>query len=66
LLGLKQYFPIDVLIYYQTTSIKKVKDLGLNQIGGCLLVDGSVSSMTAALSEPYFVDKENYGVLYWI
>jgi predicted amidohydrolase YtcJ len=65
LLGLKQYFPIDVLIYYQTTSIKKVKELGLNQIGGCLLVDGSVSSMTAALSEPYFVDKENYGVLYW-
>uniref|UniRef100_A0A7V3ZJ79 Amidohydrolase n=1 Tax=Dictyoglomus thermophilum TaxID=14 RepID=A0A7V3ZJ79_DICTH len=64
LLGLNQYFPIDVIIYYQTTSIKKVKDLGLKRIGGCLLVDGSISTLTAAISEPYLTNQ-GYGVLFW-
>ncbi|MFN3699832.1 MAG: amidohydrolase, partial [Dictyoglomus sp.] len=45
-------------------SISKVKELNLKRIGGCLLVDGSISTLTAALSEPY-VGTENYGVLYW-
>lgn len=64
LLGISQYFPIDVIIYYQTTSINKVKALNLKRIGGCLLVDGSISTLTAALSEPY-VGTDNYGILYW-
>ncbi|MGC8930678.1 MAG: amidohydrolase [Dictyoglomus sp.] len=64
LLGLSQYFPIDVIIYYQTTSIKKVKELGLRRIGGCLLVDGSISTLTAAVSEPY-LPNQGYGVLFW-
>ncbi len=64
LLGLSQYFPIDVIIYYQTTSIKKVKELGLRRIGGCLLVDGSISTLTAAVSEPYLTNQD-HGVLFW-
>lgn len=64
LLGISQYFPIDVIIYYQTTSINKVKELNLKRIGGCLLIDGSISTLTAALSEPY-VNTNNYGILYW-
>ncbi|HOP94549.1 MAG TPA: amidohydrolase [Dictyoglomaceae bacterium] len=65
IMGLQQYFPIDVILYYQTTSINKVKSLNLHTIGGCLLVDGSISSLTAALFEPYDIDKNSLGILYW-
>jgi len=64
LLGLQHYLPVQIIIYYQTTSISKVKSLNLPRIGGCLLVDGSVSSMTAAFYEPYLIEPTT-GILYW-
>ncbi len=65
LLGIEHYLPLQLIIYYQTTSISKVKSINLPRIGGCLLVDGSVSSKTAAFFEPYQGDENNYGILYW-
>ncbi|MCS7202537.1 MAG: amidohydrolase [Dictyoglomus sp.] len=65
LLGIEHYLPLQLVIYYQTTSISKVKSINLPRIGGCLLIDGSVSSKTAAFFEPYQGDENNYGILYW-
>ncbi|MCX7845958.1 MAG: amidohydrolase [Dictyoglomaceae bacterium] len=65
LLGIEHYLPVQLVIYYQTTSISKVKSINLPRIGGCLLIDGSVSSKTAAFFEPYKEDENNYGILYW-
>ncbi len=65
LLGIEHYLPLQLVIYYQTTSISKVKSINLQRIGGCLLIDGSVSSKTAAFFEPYHGDENNYGILYW-
>lgn len=65
LLGIEHYLPLQLVIYYQTTSISKVKSLNLPRLGGCLLIDGSVSSRTAAFSEPYLGHEDNYGILYW-
>lgn len=54
-----------IVPYLQTVEVHKAVDLGLRRVGGCLLVDGSFGSQTAALSEPYF-DRPNWqGVLYF-
>jgi hypothetical protein len=45
-------------------DVDRVAALGLPRIGGCLLLDGSFSSGTAALDEPY-ADREGTGVLYY-
>jgi len=65
LLGIKHYLPIQMIIYYQTTSLSKVKSLNLPRLGGCLLIDGSVSTKTAAFYEPYIGDEQNFGIIYW-
>ncbi|MDW7650543.1 MAG: amidohydrolase [Bacillota bacterium] len=57
--------PLRVEVFYQTRDIAKVVGLGLRRIGGCILVDGSFGSRTAALLEPYADDPENYGYLYF-
>lgn len=57
--------PIGIKLFYQTTDIKKVLDRGLKQIGGCLLIDGSIGSRTAALSQPYADDSRKRGILYF-
>lgn len=61
----KPILPIDIKLFYQTTNVKKVIEKGLKQIGGCLLIDGSLGSRTAALSEPYKDAPNNYGNLYF-
>lgn len=40
-------------IFYETLNIDQVLDLGLPRIGGCVFLDGSIGSWTAAVSEPY-------------
>lgn len=57
--------PIDVEIFVETTDVNAVKSLGLHQIGGCLLLDGSLGSRTAALSEPYNDKPDENGLLYY-
>ncbi len=63
-LKIQKNLPIRTTLYYQTTNIRHVVELGLRRIGGCLLVDGSFSSHTAALKEPYS-DSDSRGVLYF-
>lgn len=64
LLGIESGLPVDLVVYPQITDIERVVALGLPRIGGCLLLDGSLSSGTAAVSEP-FADGDSRGVLYY-
>jgi predicted amidohydrolase YtcJ len=59
------WVPIRIEVFYQTMDVAKVVGLGLPRIGGCILVDGSFGSRTAALQEPYADDPENSGYLYF-
>jgi len=56
---------IDLVLYFQTTDIKKVRNMGLNRIGGSLFIDGSFGSRNAALYEPYSDQPDNRGILYF-
>jgi len=57
--------PIRVRLFHQITDVARVKARGLKQIGGCLMVDGSFGSHTAALLEPYSDERGGSGVLYF-
>lgn len=58
-------FPVDIVLYYQTTDVEEIVRLRLPRVGGCLLVDGSMDSHTAALYEPYADNPSTSGVLYF-
>jgi predicted amidohydrolase YtcJ len=53
------------VVYFQSTDVQRVLDLGLPRIGGCVLVDGAYGEHTAALLEPYTDDPTTRGVLYF-
>lgn len=65
LLALAPSLPAKIVVYYQTKEIGKVLELGLPRIGGCVLVDGSIASHTAALAAPYTDNPNTEGVLYF-
>jgi hypothetical protein len=50
--------------YLQTWDVETPRRFGLKQTGGCLLVDGSFGSRTAALSQPYSDAPGNKGASY--
>jgi len=52
------------VIYHQTEDPTLVLKNGWNRIGGCLFVDGSFGSRTAALNEPYTDEPSNSGEIY--
>lgn len=56
--------PIDVVVYPQFRDVDRAERLGLPRIGGCILLDGSFSSGTAALRGGY-ADREGHGNLYF-
>lgn len=64
LMGLRDELPIDIVIYNQYPDVAGAKAMGLRQIGGCILVDGSIGSRTAAVSIPYADDVNKRGELY--
>ena len=64
LLEVQPELPIDVVVFSQTTDVDRVVALGLPRIGGCLLLDGSFGSRTAALTVPY-EDGGGTGTLYF-
>jgi predicted amidohydrolase YtcJ len=64
LLAVAHELPVDVVVYAQTEDLDRVAALGLPRIGGCLLLDGSLGSGTAALSAPY-ADRDGRGTLYY-
>lgn len=50
---------------YMQTSIPAIAEsYGLKFCGGCVMLDGSLGSRTAALLEPYSDDPESTGILY--
>lgn len=57
--------PLDLLLFYQTTSISKIKELGLPRIGGSLFIDGAFGSRNAALFEDYSDSPGVRGDLYY-
>lgn len=65
LLQYQAEIPVRLEVFYQTMDVERVIRLGLPRIGGCILVDGSFGSRTAALLEPYTDEPENYGHLYF-
>jgi predicted amidohydrolase YtcJ len=64
LLDIRDELAVDVVIYPQTLDVEWVVSLGLPRIGGCILLDGSFSSGTAALDDPY-ADGRGNGILYY-
>ena len=58
-------FPIDLVLYFQTTDIRKVKNMGLSRIGGSLFIDGSFGSRSAAIYESYTDQPGNNGILFF-
>jgi predicted amidohydrolase YtcJ len=57
--------PVDVVPYLSDLEVEAVLSRGLSRIGGDLLADGSLSSHTAALSEPYADRPDHLGLLYF-
>ncbi len=64
LLKYQSRLPIEVIPFYQTKDVKRIKSLGLVRIGGCILIDGSLGSHTAALRQDYADKPNHYGILY--
>ncbi len=56
--------PIRMVPYFQTWRVEIAKKFQLPRIGGCLLLDGSFGSHTAALLECYSDAPGYHGVLY--
>jgi predicted amidohydrolase YtcJ len=65
LLNLAPELPVRLVIWYQTTHVEAVRELGLPRIGGCILLDGDFGPHTAALLEPYTDQPDNWGTLYY-
>ena len=65
LLNHQEKLPVRIVLYHQTCNVDRIKQAGLPRIGGCLLVDGSIGSRTAAVTEPFNDDPGNTGTLYF-
>lgn len=56
--------PVDVTVFLQEKNVFFTKQLGFERLGGCILIDGSIGSYTAALDQDYEGLKGARGVLY--
>ncbi|MBN2378772.1 amidohydrolase [candidate division WOR-3 bacterium] len=56
---------IEAVLFPQNPDVEKVCELKLSRLGGCILIDGSFGSRTAALREPYTDAPGNMGILYF-
>lgn len=61
----KQSLPINLAIFHQTIDVTRVIKEGFCRIGGCITLDGSVGSYTAAFKEPYNDRPRSRGYLYY-
>ncbi|MBF0546489.1 MAG: amidohydrolase [Candidatus Riflebacteria bacterium] len=52
------------VVYHQSETPDLVLKRKWNRIGGCLMVDGSFGSRSAAMNSPYHDDQENSGTIY--
>jgi len=65
LMKIQKDLPIETEIFVESTDVESVAELDLKQIGGCILLDGSFGSHTAAITEPYADAPNNSGILYF-
>lgn len=56
---------IEAALFPQNRDVEAICDLELTRLGGCILIDGSFGSRTAALREPYTDAPGNHGILYF-
>jgi hypothetical protein len=56
--------PLDVTLFLQEKNPVFATRLGFEHMGGCLLIDGSIGSYTAALDAPYAGERAQVGNLY--
>jgi hypothetical protein len=61
----RSQLPVETVVYPQTLSIDRALKMESPRIGGCILIDGSLGSHTAALSADYSDDPGNKGRLYF-
>ena len=55
--------PVDVVLFYSTMDVEKIKEMQLSRIGGSLPVDGNFGTRTAALTFEYNDCPGNMGRL---
>ncbi|MCS7233461.1 MAG: amidohydrolase [Synergistetes bacterium] len=65
LMEMRNSLPIKVVIFPQFTDVDEVLSMGFRRIGGCVTIDGSFGSRTAALFEPYEDEPSTCGRLYF-
>jgi predicted amidohydrolase YtcJ len=65
LIAMEPELPVRVVIWFQTTHVEVVRNLGLPRVGGCILLDGDFGPHTAALMDPYIDQPDNRGTLYY-
>lgn len=67
LLSIREELPLDTLPYFSTLDVSIPIQKGFRQLGGCehIATDGSFSSHTAALDEPFYDDPNERGTLYF-
>lgn len=56
--------PMDVTLFLQEKNVYFSERLGFRHIGGCILIDGSIGSYSAALDKPYKNMPKTMGSLY--
>ncbi len=62
--GYKARSPIRIEPYFQKMEVAAADTYALDRLGGCIILDGSFGSRTAALLEPYTDDPSTQGSLY--
>lgn len=58
----KRVYP-DIELFFQTLNMDLVQEMGLKRVGGCLYVDGTFNTRTAAISFDYADAKKERGIL---
>lgn len=56
--------PLEGVVYHQSFNPDFAKKHSYPGLGGCLLVDGSLGTRTAALNQPYQDNPDESGILY--
>jgi predicted amidohydrolase YtcJ len=56
--------PIDLTLFLQEKNVYLTSQMGFEHLGGCILIDGSIGSYTAALDHDYEGLPGTRGVLY--
>lgn len=56
---------VELKLFFQTTDVRKILDMGLTRMGGSLFADGAFGSRNAALAEDYADMPGIRGTLYY-